>query len=309
MSALPSASFPTASASARTAPLNVVLLHGLLSSPREFSLLLPTLRASGVRLVMPIIEGYSEPADARPLSRTRWQDWLAAAGAAVRASVGSDEPFVLGGLCCGGLLAGALAATGELPVHTLVMLSPTFAFDGWRCAPIWRWRHVAYALGLTRFFHASEQSPYGVKDERMRRWIEQDLRSRATSAVGPARLPLWAIRENERLAAHVHRAAPHLSTRNVVVHAREDELCSLAAVQRAFHALPAANRSLVVLEDSYHMVTLDRERGRVADVLREAAGAAHARRPAAPANVHRPAGPPALSAARTARLDRSLQTT
>lgn len=260
----------------------VVLLHGLLSSPREFSLVVPALRANGIRVALPTIEGYSGTADVQP---RRWRDWLAAASEAVRAAVTPGEPFVLGGLCCGGLLAGALAASGGLPVHTLVMLSPTFAFDGWGGTPLWRWRHAAYALGLTRFFHASERPPYGVKDPRMRRWIENDLKARATSAAGPARLPLWAIRENERLAAHVRAVAPRLATRNLVVHARDDEVCSLAAVQRACAALPAPRSSLLVLEDSYHMVTLDRERRRVAAVLRAAATGVAARpwstRPAA----------------------------
>jgi esterase/lipase len=44
-------------------------------------------------------------------------------------------------------------------------------------------------------------------------------------------------------------------------------VCTLASVQRAMPMIAAANKRLVVLDDSYHMITIDNDRHKVADEL------------------------------------------
>ncbi|MEO7010419.1 MAG: alpha/beta hydrolase [Caldimonas sp.] len=254
----------------RPAPRPVVLLHGLLSTPREFGLIALPLRAAGVTLITPAIEGYTEADRRQP---RRWTAWVDAAARAIDRAVPKDQPFVLGGLCSGGLIAAALALDERLPVETLVLMSPTFAFDGWGQSGIRHWRRLVYALRLARWFSVAERSPYGIKNEKLRLWVERDMRERAGSAAGPSHLPLWAIGETERLRDHVVRRLPALPMRSVVLHARDDEVCSLAAVERVCRTLPRHSNSLVVLEDSYHMITLDNDRRRVADELVLAANA------------------------------------
>ena len=52
-----------------------------------------------------------------------------------------------------------------------------------------------------------------------------------------------------------------------MIHARDDEITTLDSVRRVFDALPVRAKELVVLEDSYHMITIDNERQRVAALL------------------------------------------
>ena len=252
----------------RSPPMPVVLLHGLLSTPREFGLISLPLRAGGTSFIAPHVEGYTE---AHGQGVKRWRDWLAAAETAVRQAIPEGQPFVLGGLCTGGLIAAALAIEGRLPVHALVLMSPTFAFDGWGRSPWWRWRWLAYVLGIERWISTAERSPFGIKNEKLRRWVQRDMKRRADSAAGPARLPLWAIAETERIAAHVVRNLGRLPPRTVLIHAREDEVCSLAQVERVFNAMPIDDKNLIVLENSFHMITLDNDRQRVVAELRKAA--------------------------------------
>ena len=169
--------------------LPVVLLHGLLSTTREFGLISLPLQSRGVELIIPHIKGYTEGDRTR---FTRWQEWVDAASEAIHEQVGVDRPFVLGGLCTGGMLAAAVALRGEFNVRSLVMMSPSFGYDGWGRGRWWAWRKLGYVLGFDRWIHVPESSPYGIKNEKIRRWVERDMEQRASSAAGPSALPCGA---------------------------------------------------------------------------------------------------------------------
>ena len=116
-------------------PSRLVLFHGLASTPKEFGFLTHPLRRHGVRLQAPQVPGYSAELLADP---ARWQDWVSAAGRCLDAlNAESPEPFVLGGLCTGAMLALAVAAQRPLPgLRGFALLSPLFAYDGW-ALPWW----------------------------------------------------------------------------------------------------------------------------------------------------------------------------
>ena len=247
-------------------PTRLVLFHGLASTPKEFGFLTHPLRRHGVKLQAPELPGYS----AEQLAPApRWQDWVAAATRQVEAlSAESPEPFVLGGLCTGAMLALAVAASKPLPgLRGFALLSPLFAYDGWALPRWYAMRRVAYATGLTRFFAMAERPPYGLKNERMRQWIRQQMAAGETTLVGPPKVALTAVRESERLSAHAHALLPALAHPVQAQHARDDEICRLDSVRAALQAVPAGLLSLHVLDNSYHMITADNDRHLVADRL------------------------------------------
>lgn len=249
--------------------LPVVLIHGLLSTPREFGLITLPLQSRGVPLIIPKIPGYT---DADRSQFVNWEAWVEAASDAIRELVGVDQPFVLGGLCSGGMVAAAVAAKGEFNIQSLVMMSPSFGYDGWARTAWWRWRGLGYALGLDRWISIKESPPYGIKNEKIRKWVERDMQQRATSAAGPSTLPLWAIHQSERMMNHVVRQFPRLRIPTVVMHSRLDEICSLDIVRRVFETLPSGPNRLVVLENSYHMITIDNDRQQVTAELLKCSG-------------------------------------
>ena len=247
-------------------PARLVLFHGLASTPKEFGFLTHPLRHHGVRLHAPEVPGYTASLmdDA-----ARWQDWVgAAAGCLDQLEAQSSEPYVLGGLCTGAMLAVAVAAQrSRAGLRGLALLSPLFAYDGWALPWWYALRPVAYATGITRLFSMREREPFGLRNERMRRLIRAQLASGETSMAGPASVPLRVVRESERLSAHVRTLLPGLVHPVQVQHAREDEICRLASVRRAVADVPTGLLSLHVLEDSYHMITADNDRHLVADRL------------------------------------------
>jgi carboxylesterase len=249
---------------ANVANTKILLFHGLLSSPQEFGLIAHSLRSKGLRHEAVTVPGYSLAADEVSFD---WQRWRTSAADVIGAKVAGNEPVILGGLCVGGVLAAALALQAPAQVAGLVLLSPSFDFDGWGLSPVRHLRRIGYWTGLDRFFSVTERAPYGVKNARIRAWIARELHERRQSAAGPARVPLRALRETERMLADVRARLHELRCPILMVHARDDEITSIDSVERLFDSLPQADKELVVLENSYHMITVDNDRQEVVAAL------------------------------------------
>lgn len=241
----------------------ILLFHGLLSSPQEFGLIAPSIRSKGLSHEAVTVPGYTLAGGLAP----DWRRWRAAGADVIDTRAPGDAPVILGGLCMGGVLAAALALQAPDRVAGLVLMSPSFDFDGWGLSPVRHLRHIGYWTGLDRFFSVAERDPYGVKNARIREWIARELRERSQSAAGPARVPLRALREAERMMKDVRARLHELTCPILMIHAREDEISSLGSVVRLFDALPQVDKELVVLENSYHMITIDNERQQIPALL------------------------------------------
>ena len=239
-------------------PARVLLFHGLLSTPAEFGLICHPLRRSGIEVVAPVLQGYSH-GGGRPAAS--WQAWVEQAQAALDEQASDGEDLYVGGLCSGALLA--LALTYPSNVKGLVLLSPLFSYDGWSLPWWYRLRSVAYLLGLSDYFSMPEAEPYGLKNERMRNWVKQQLAQTDVSAVGPSRLPLSAIRQSELLSRHVRRRLASIQQPVLALHAHEDEICSIEGARRSLRDLGAEQLRFVELQNSYHMITADNDRQQV----------------------------------------------
>ena len=246
--------------------LPVLLFHGLLSSPQEFGLITHWLRNNGLAHEAPVVPGYTMATD---VAEPDWRRWRDAAQEVVESGGAAGEPVILGGLCMGGVLAAAVAMKTRRKVAGLVLMSPTFIYDGWGLPPIRHLRRIGYWSGLDRFFSVKEREPYGVKSPKIRKWIIREMDERAISAVGPSRIPLTALREGERMMAEVRAHLAELDCPLFIMHAREDEITTLASVQKLFDSLPVRDKELAVLENSYHMITIDNDRHEVAALLKQ----------------------------------------
>jgi carboxylesterase len=95
-------------------------------------------------------------------------------------------------------------------------------------------------------------------------------------------VPLACLREVDRLRRMARRGAAKLRCETLVLHARNDDLTSLKS---AYFLRDAIERStLVVLENSYHMICVDNDRRLVAESVLDFLGLA-ANDAAAPAST------------------------
>ncbi|MDD5250937.1 MAG: alpha/beta fold hydrolase [Rhodocyclaceae bacterium] len=238
----------------------VLLLHGLWSTPSEMQPVAHALRRAGCRVEMPEIPGYTYAAG----TKTRpWRDWLQAALAAFDGLAAEHDSVFVGGLCVGGMLALAVAARRPGKLAALCVLSPSVFYDGWGLPWLTRLRHIGYYTPFRYFWKVPEQEPFGVKNPLIRRWIAREMAQRKVSAAGAASLPLAGLHEAERLLAFVKRSLADIAAPTLIIHAREDEISTLRSPHYLLERLGSRIKQLLVLENSYHMVTLDNERQQV----------------------------------------------
>lgn len=240
----------------------VLLIHGLTGAPGEMRLLGRRLTRQGFALNAPLLAGHGS--DQRTLLSSTWRDWLASARAAYLALAAEVDEVYVAGVCVGGALGLALCA--EFPdIRAAAVYSMTFEYDGWNM-PGWATAapliQLVANLPLIRRISFAEPYPYGLKDLRMR-----ELASRGSAALIEGsldRMPLGSLYQMYRLGRHIDRIAPQVTTPTLIVHAEDDDMSHPRNADRLGSALAGPSEQMR-LEDSYHMVHVDRQHRLVAE--------------------------------------------
>jgi carboxylesterase len=248
---------PGSGARART---GVLLIHGLTGTPNEMRMLGKGLNKAGFSVYAPQLAGHCGSMD--DLLHTHWQDWSASVRAAADRLAQHVDHFVVIGLSMGAVLALDLAADGHPRLLGVAALSTMFHHDGWSMPAyvrLWFLIRPLRWLGLCRQRVFMEQPPYGIKDETLRRRVVAQMHSVDSAAAGLPGNPWYSILEMKDLAAHVRARLGRISMPCLVVHAANDDVASVRNAQQVQHGVRGPVE-LHLLEDSYHMITIDRER-------------------------------------------------
>jgi carboxylesterase len=240
----------------RTAAL---LIHGLGGTQFDLGSMHKTLRRAGIDTHSLTLPGHGgQPED---LADVHAEQWLEAVRTKYREVAQQYDVVHVIGMCMGSLLALALCAQEKHERGKLVTLAPPIYIDGW-ATPWYRLaRHLLYRIPLVpRHMRVDEDEPFGIKNALVRSIVK------AKFARGDnfhyRWVPLACLREVDRLRRTVMRTAASLRCDTLVMHAREDELTSLRS---AYFLRDRIERStLVVLENSYHLICVDNDRERVA---------------------------------------------
>ena len=241
-----------------------VLLHGLCSTADELRSVETSLGDLGCTVRPMDIPGYSfDPTlDVQRASRSeRWIDALEHEIDALRAT---HDRVMLVGISAGASLALAAAIRCGARVDALVLMSTTLRFDGW-AVPRWRFLlPLVLYTPLGRFWKYRERAPYGVKNERVRAWIERELRTRRVSSAGSSVIGVGHLREHDRLLRHVRANLARVVCPSVLaLHARQDEVAGIGNLGILARGLGCAAFRSVVLGNSFHMITIDNDRRQV----------------------------------------------
>ncbi|MDB5850410.1 MAG: alpha/beta hydrolase fold protein [Rhodoferax sp.] len=251
---------PGHGAQART---GVLLVHGLTGTPNEMRLLGKGLQRAGFTVYGVQLAGHCGTQD--DLVATRWQDWAASvhAGAErLRGQLGPKGRLVVMGLSMGAVLALEIAAARPELVDGVGALSTNFWYDGWSMPFYTRLSFLLRpfrALGIGRRQLFLEQPPYGIKDEALRKRIVAQMQSGDSAAAGLPGNPWYAVIEMRALSQHVRQRLGLVRQPCLVMHASHDDISSLANA-RLIERRAGGPVEMLVLHNSYHMITIDRER-------------------------------------------------
>jgi len=250
--------------SAKTA---VVLLHGLCSTHQETRILERALKQSGYKPVRLALKGYTYDASQAGQSASGFGSWLKAVVRTTKRLRQDHERVFLAGISAGAIVALGASLMDPECADGLILMSLPLKLDGWNIPAYQFLLPLVLYTPLGRLWRYRESAPYGVKDERVRSSIENEMSSRRVSSAGAAVLGVPHLREFHRLQRWVRKK---LATRTskppvLALHAREDEVASLANVELLARHWQDDHLDAVVLENSYHMITLDHDRIKVCE--------------------------------------------
>ncbi len=242
----------------------VLLIHGLSSTPVELQPLAKRLHKAGYSVYAPYFKGYSYQPGDDAHSITPWQDWHNQVLQVLHDLRGRYKTVSVSGLCMGAVLALSVASEDD-DICGLSLLATTLYYDGWSI-PWYRFMlPLGYYTPFRYIYTYRERYPFGLKNVALRKWVEREMNTKTSSIAGASNLTLPAIHEGELLIKSVRQRLPQVTAPTLLIHAEEDDVSTPRSMEFVHKNIGAKKVHKIMLHDSYHMITLDNERERVAD--------------------------------------------
>jgi carboxylesterase len=238
----------------------VLLIHGLTGTPTEMRLVGKGLNNAGFSVYGMQLAGHC--GDVPDLLGTGWKDWYASVEAAAEKFRHEVDHLFVAGLSMGAILALKLAAERPEWIRGVGVYGATFQYDGWAIPWYGRFSFLLpflhrFGIGKNRMVHENE--PYGLRDERLRAQISGLMLGGDSAAAGLPGNPWPSLAEMYNMAAVVSRELPKVTAPCFIAHATEDDVASLENAYLVARSV-SGPVEMLLLEDSYHMITIDRER-------------------------------------------------
>jgi len=228
--------------------LSALLVHGLTGTPYEMRYLGERLAEAGIRVRGVRLAGHaSAPEDLGKATQENWYQSVVRGFEELRAY---GDPNVVIGLSCGGVLAARLAEDQPEAVSGLVMLAPAF-FLPWQQTLVLRAISLLGPLTKSLYLHNDRGS---------------DIHDQSASLVHPTckLMPLSAPIELLKLSALTRGRLDRIKQPTLIMHSVNDHTCPARKnVDYLMRHLGSAQKRAVMLDQSFHVITVDSDKDRV----------------------------------------------
>jgi len=229
--------------------VSVLLIHGFTGTPYGMRYLGERLHASGARVLGVRLAGHG--ATPIELGASTHEHWYESVIRGLEQLRDYGDPIVAAGLSMGALLATRLALDQREAIAGLVMLAPAFF------VPL---GHRAI-LGILESFGSYTENVY------LHRPGGADIHDASARGLHSHHklMPLKAALSLNQLARMVRPRLGEIVQPTLLIHARNDHTCPCDKnVGFVMSHLGSAEKRAVILEESYHVITVDTEKDRVA---------------------------------------------
>ena len=145
-----------------------------------------------------------------------------------------------------------------------MLYAPTLAVNGWAIPRTLKLFSLVSDKWTARLFNFRTPAPHGIKDERVRNFALEAMKGDGSAAADITSWSGGTVYEFLRLVRNVKPLLSKVSQHTMIFHPRQDDQSDIKntmTLQRKLSGMV----EVCVLEDSYHLVTLDRQRGYVAE--------------------------------------------
>lgn len=249
----------------------VVLIHGITGTPSEMRYLGKNLQKAGFTVLCNTLPRHCDTLG--ELKKVTWQEIEAACIEDLDYLKKDCAQVYLAGLSMGALMSIHLAYRFPADVAAVVALAPTIFYDGWAIHKGKIFMNLVWQVpALRNSINIREGWPYGLKDEEVRNNIQRFYKDAQASkfdnqvlAFGSPFLPLANLYQHHLFTKIVKDELALVKTPILIIHAKEDDMTSPKNSQYVYDNIGSTPKFLVLLEDSYHMITIDKEKDKVAE--------------------------------------------
>jgi len=239
---------------------SVLLIHGLTGSPFEMKYLAKRLNKAGFTVKGPCLEGHCT--NLKDLSKTTWEDWYRSVRESFLEMKKSSDSVSVVGLCMGALLSLHLSHEFGSEVAAVSLISTTLFYDGWSLPWYKFLLPISYHFPLRYFYSYVETEPYGIKNKPLRERIVGLMKN---DSIAYPKTPATSLHELFKLIRQVKLELPGVKTPTLILHSKEDDLTSTKNPDYVEKKIGSQVIRKIILDDSYHMMTIDNQKDRVAD--------------------------------------------
>jgi len=224
-----------------TSRIGCLLIHGFTGTPKEMRWMGEFLQAQGFSALGPRLFAHAtRPED---MFRARYADWMASVEDGFSLLQGLTDEIYLIGLSMGGALA--LTCAAELPARGVITMSTPASLPG-----DWRLNHTALLSRFQPFLPKSKEAP-GAGWFDPAGWQEH---------ISYPQNPVRAIGELKSLLKEMNTRLPQVKQPALLVHSRNDRYVPQDSMERLYARLGSAQKSMLWVENSGHVIPRDAER-------------------------------------------------
>ena len=253
----------------------IILVHGLTGTPNEMKFIANFLNRKGYSIICPRLANHGEPLYV--LKKTRWQDFYESVREAFlkieEKGIRENKGRVFAaGLSMGALLALLLADEFKERIAGVSCLAPTLFYDGWN-TPMSKYFLPFARTPLRYVFYFKEEPPYGIKNEAIQQRIHK-FYSKATlddtenvAQYGYPYFPVALLYQLQLLVKHLTKRLPRIKFPVQLIQAKDDDMTSIKNSKFIYDGIGSEMKEMVLLYNSYHVITADQERETVAEKM------------------------------------------
>ncbi|MFC4498988.1 MULTISPECIES: alpha/beta hydrolase [Streptomyces] len=219
--------------------VGVLLCHGFTGSPQSLRPWARYLSGRGLTVSLPLLPGHGTRWE--DMALTGWPDWYAEVDRELRALRERCATVFVAGLSMGGALALRLAAKHGADVEGVIVVNPANKVHGL----------AAYALPVARHLVRSTKG------------ITSDIAKEGVEEIGYDRVPLHSAHSLRNFFRQVDGELPQVTQPLLLLHSEQDHVVPPADSARILGRVSSADVTEILLEQSYHVATLDHDADRI----------------------------------------------
>jgi carboxylesterase len=230
-----------------------LLIHGLTGSPSEMAYLAEELNTAGYTVKAPLLPGHGT--DIKDLNNTTWHKWVGAVSEELVKMSARHETVCVAGQSMGGIMTLVLASLHSDLIRACAIFSTPLGLKPFAA------KYILPLLGGTPLARMIGDLPSAPgEDVREPQGAPHFSYGRNSIPATYSLLELISIIKRKGFLSTI-------KTPILIMQSSQDLFIHPDSARMIYNSVGSQKKEIIMLHDSYHAITADRERGKVSDSM------------------------------------------